>query len=44
MTVQDKNSLKKIKNIENLLNNGYEWDLDRNIGVRMTEDKMSIKF
>lgn len=37
-------SVKKIKNIENLLNNGYEYDEDRRIGVRKTEDKISIKF
>jgi hypothetical protein len=33
-----------MKNIENLLNNGYEYDPDKNISVRKTEDKISIKF
>ncbi len=37
-------TMKKMKNIENLLNNGYEFDGDRGIGIRKTEDKISIKF
>lgn len=44
LTVNDKSMMKKMKNIENLMNGGYEWDVDRNMGVRMTEDKISIKF
>ena len=35
---------KKIQSIETKLNNGYQWDLDRNYGIRNTEDKISLKF
>jgi hypothetical protein len=41
---KSKKDVKKMKNIESLMNNGYEWDMDRNIGIKKTEDKISIKF
>jgi len=36
--------LRKLKNIENLMNDGYEWNADKKSAVRNTETKLSIKF
>lgn len=32
------------KDVQSLLNDGYEWNEDRKMGVRMTADKISLKF
>jgi hypothetical protein len=36
--------VKRQQTMEQLLNDGYEWDENHNMGVRNTVDKISIKF
>lgn len=38
----DSNLLKQ--KIQKLLDDGYEWDANRKIGVRKTEERISMKF